>query len=71
MSERASDRMAAQSERITELEAQLEEHYQNERQSSGHRYCCALEWWGRECPDKGPPESCTCDSSVALLKEAT
>ena len=24
-----------------------------------HKYDCALEAWGRECPDEGPP-TCTC-----------
>lgn len=33
-------------------------------QPTKHGYHCALERWGRECPDEGPPE-CTCVLEVA------
>jgi len=54
---------------VQERLMQTEEHRTNERQPSGHRYCCALELWGRECPDEGPP-TCTCDFERAQLAEA-
>ena len=44
------------------------ERFENAKQPSRHRYLCALEWWGRECPDEGPPE-CTCDEGKAELED--
>lgn len=44
-------------------EGELQNLRENQRQPSGHRYACALEWWGRLCPDEGPP-ACTCDLAV-------